>query len=105
MPRITINGVSFDPAAPTVAAAAAASPDSSKSNYILVQTKAPLTDDDKGKLTTLGVQIQEYVSENTYLCWYKPSDLGPVRGLPFVSWAGVYLHGFKVNPSLRPAVS
>jgi len=104
MPRITINGVSFDPAAPTVAAAAAASPDSSKSNYILVQTKAPLTDDDKGKLAALGVQIQEYVSENTYLCGYKPSDLGPVRGLPFVSWAGVYLHGFKVNPNLRPAV-
>jgi serine protease AprX len=105
MPRISINGVSFDPAGPSIAAADAASPDTSKSNYILVQTTAPLSDADKAKLSELGVEIQEYVSENTYLCRYAPSDLTAIRALPFVSWAGVYLQGFKVNPSLRPPVS
>ena len=105
MSRISINGISFDPAGPSIAAADAASPDTSKSNYILVQTTAPLSDADKTKLSELGVEIQEYVSENTYLCRYAPSDLTAVRALPFVSWAGVYLQGFKVNPSLRPPVS
>src|SRR6476660_782014 len=105
MSRISINGISFDPAGPSIAAADAASPDTSKSNYILVQTTAPLSDADKAKLSELGVEIQEYVSENTYLCRYAPSDLTAIRALPFVSWAGVYLQGFKVNPSLRPPVS
>lgn len=105
MSRISINGISFDPAGPSIAAADAASPDTSKSNYILVQTTAPLSDADKAKLSELGVEIQEYVSENTYMCRYAPSDLTAVRALPFVSWAGVYLQGFKVNPSLRPPVS
>lgn len=105
MSRITINGVSFDPASPTVAAANAASPDTSKTNYVLVQTTGPLSDADKSRLGELGVVVQEYVSENTYLCAYKPADLTAVRALPFVSWAGAYLRGFKVNPSLRPPVS
>jgi serine protease AprX len=105
MSRITINGISFDPAAPTPASTMAESIDVSRSNYILIQTKGPLADDDKSKLASLGVEIQEYVSENTYLCGYKPSDLGAVRALPFVSWAGTYLKGFKVGPSLRPPVS
>jgi serine protease AprX len=105
MSRITINGISFDPAGPTVAAARAASPDTSKSNYILVQTKAPMTDAEKAQLSGAGAVIQEYVSENTYLCGYKPADLAAIRALPFVAWAGVYMQGFKVNPSLRPPES
>jgi serine protease AprX len=105
MSRITINGISFDPAAPTVAAVSAASADASKSNYILVQTNAPLAESEKAQLAALGVVINEYVSDNTYLCLYEPTDLAPIRALPFVAWAGVYLRGFKVNPSLRPAVS
>ena len=59
MSRISINGISFDPAGPSIAAADAASPDTSKSNYILVQTTAPLSDADKTKLSELGVEIQE----------------------------------------------
>jgi serine protease AprX len=105
MSRITINGISFDPAGPTVAAARAASPDTSKSNYILVQTKAPMTDAEKAQLTGAGAVIQEYVSESTYLCGYKAADLTAIRALPFVTWAGVYMQGFKVNPSLRPPES
>ena len=105
MSRITINGISFDPAAPTLTATSVASADASKSNYILVQTKAPLTEAEKAQLAALGVVINEYVSDNTYLCGYKPADLTAIRALPFVAWAGVYLRGFKINPGLRPPVS
>ncbi|MEU4351150.1 hypothetical protein [Streptomyces sp. NPDC023838] len=38
----------------------------------------------------------------TYLCGYRPADLGAVRALPFVAWADVYLEGFKIAPSFRP---
>jgi serine protease AprX len=45
MAQITINGITFDPASTRAAVAAAAplAPDASASNYILIQTRAPLT--------------------------------------------------------------
>jgi serine protease AprX len=105
MIRITINGVSLDPAANLTAAAAVASDDASQSNYILVQTAAPMTADQQAQLTKLGVVIQEYVSENTYLCGYQPADLSAVRALPFVVYANVYMQGFKITPGLRASAA
>lgn len=105
MARITINGVSMDPVAQATALGAAGltSEDASRSNYILIQTQGVLTDEQRAQLIALGVVIHEYVSENTYLCGYRPSDLSAVRALPFVVWADVYLRAFKIPPSLRPA--
>src|SRR5258708_649488 len=105
MARITINGVSLDPASPAPAVAALSRADSSTSNYVLVQSSAPLTEQQKTELNGLGIVIQEYVSENSYLCGYKPTDLSAVRALPFVAWAGIYHRGFKLPPTLRPQVS
>src|SRR5215471_10589417 len=103
MAKITINGVSIDPTAqqPMMAAANLVSADSASSNFILVQTKNPPTTPQKEQLAKLGATILEYVPENTYICRYLPSDLNPIRSLPFVSWANVYLQGFKLAPSLR----
>jgi serine protease AprX len=105
MAVITINGISLDPVAQSDALKAARleSPDASQSNYVLIQTSGPLTDEQKEALARLGVEIQEYVPENTYLCRYGPSDLDAIRALPFVVWADVYLEGFKIAPSLRAA--
>ncbi|MGW5072239.1 hypothetical protein [Rhodococcus sp. NPDC004095] len=105
MTRITINGVSLDPVMQSVALMAAAPEvaDATRSNYVLVQTRAPLSDDEKDQLADLGVVIHEYVPDDTYLCGFQPTDLAPIRALPFVTWAGVYLRGFKINPSLRTA--
>src|SRR5947209_7462798 len=105
MAQITINGVSLDPLAQSAGLRAASleSADASASDYILIQTDGPLTDDQKAQLRQLGVGIQEYVPESTYLCGYRPSDLTAIRALPFVVWADVYLRQFKLPPSLRPA--
>jgi serine protease AprX len=103
MARITINGMSFDPATVSTSAAALTSPDASQSNYVLIQTAAPLTADQQEQLKALGVEIREYVSENTYLGGFKPADLSQIRSLPFVTWANVYLQGFKIPPNLRPS--
>jgi serine protease AprX len=104
MSLITINGVSLDPTSTAAVAAKVASTDASQSDYILLQTAGPLTETQQADLTKTGALIHEYVSENTYLCGYKPTDLSPVRKLPFVTWASTYLRGFKVRPSLRSSV-
>jgi serine protease AprX len=103
MARITINGVSLDPIehAESLQAASLEAADASDSNYILVQTQGVLSDEHKEQLTALGVVIHEYVPEETYICGYEPSDLNAIRELPFVTWADVYLKGFKIAPSLR----
>src|SRR5580700_11987390 len=95
MSRITINGISIDPTVPGPATAAMAKTDASQSDYILIQTTAPLTDAQRAQLEKLGVVIHEYVSENSYLCGYKPKSLAKVRALKFVAWAGVYMQDFK----------
>jgi serine protease AprX len=104
MAKITINGISIDPQThgPMMAAADLVRVDSASSNFILVQTKAPLTEAQKAQLAKLGATILEYVPENTYVCHYPPADLKPIRSLPFVSWGNVYLQGFKVAASLLP---
>src|SRR5262245_65920113 len=101
MSRITINGISFDPTAPGPATAALARTDATNSDYVLVQTAAPPTEAQLEQLKKLGCVIHEYVSENTFLCTYKPKSLAKVRALKFVAWAGVYMKGFKIPPNSR----
>ncbi|MDQ1567987.1 MAG: hypothetical protein QOF96_2867 [Actinomycetota bacterium] len=92
MARITINGVSLDPLVQSdrLKEASAESLPPSGSDYVLIQTSAPLSDEQKAQLTDLGVVVQEYVPDDTYLCRYPHADLGAIRALPFVAWADVY---------------
>jgi serine protease AprX len=101
--RISINGYSFDPVAQADAFKAADldSIDASRSNYVLIQTRGPLADDQRAQLAKAEVVILEYIADDAYLCRYPPADLGPIRALPFVVWVSVYLPGLKVPPSLR----
>src|SRR6266699_6573596 len=107
MALITINGISFDPIrqAQAFKAAGLEAVDASHSDYLLVQTAAPLSSDQKAELAQLGLVIHEYVAENTYLYGYKGTDLAQIRNLPFVTWANIYMQGFKVAPDLRSAPS
>ena len=106
MATITINGITVDQLAPHRALAARAmlegmrTNDASKFDYILVQTTHPLNKEEKRRLAEAGASILEYVPQDTYLCHFPPSDLGRVRGLPFVSWTGPYDKGFKLHPAL-----
>lgn len=103
MSKITINGVSLDPTvdAPSLQHHSLLSVDAAASDYILVQTKGPLTPDQKYALKQQGVVPLEYVPTDTYVCRYDGTDLQVIRNLPFVTWANVYLKGFKVAPSLH----
>jgi serine protease AprX len=104
MARITINGITVDPFAQRRALAAAPEPasDASDSDYILIQTVEPLSEEQRTQLESLGVDIHEYVPDNTYIAGFKPTDLQAIRELPFVAWADIYLRDFKIAPSLWP---
>lgn len=103
MALITINGISLDPIAQgrALQAAGLQSPDAPSSQYLLIQTAAPLQPEQQARLADLGVIVHEYVSPNTYLCAHDGADLAAIRSLAFVVWADVYLRGFKVAAKLR----
>lgn len=104
MATITINGNSFDPLAEQ-AEVNFLGPDGvdvTGSNYILLQTREPPTKEQKKQLRQLDVEILEYVSNDSYIAYYPPTDLSPLRDMPFIRWAGVYPHKVKVEPALRP---
>lgn len=102
MAKITINGITLDPVTQDASLHAAnlVAESASASNYILVQTREPLTAAQRRELEQTGAVILEYVPENTYLSRYEPTSLDTIRNLSFVEWANVYLDGFKVAPSL-----
>ena len=104
MAVISINGNALDPIAQAdvLEAVAPQAMTAKETNYILVQTNAPLSADEREQLAETGAEIQEYVPDDTYLCRFTPVDLAPVRALPFVAWAGAYLEGFKIPPALKP---
>ncbi len=72
MAIITVNGNSLDPNSPTLRAFNLVSETAKGSDYILIQTDRPLTKAIKEELGQKDVKIQEKVSEDTYLCGYKP---------------------------------
>ena len=103
MAKITINGVTLDPATQGAALAATglAAASAEDSDYILVQTRGPVPQDEVERLEALGVEFLEYVPESTYICRFPGDSLKAVRASPSVVWANVYLKGFKVAPRLR----
>jgi serine protease AprX len=102
MAQITIDGVSFDPVtlASELAAGGLFPADASQSNYIIIQTEAPPSDEQRSILTGAGVAIHEYIPDDTYLCRYEPADLEPIRALPFVTWVSVFPRWLKIAPGL-----
>jgi hypothetical protein len=79
--------------------------DASGSNYILIRTKGdPLNKSQKDQLRGLGVQIHEFVGNETeqiYLCGYQHTPLDKIRGLDFVDYANVYATEFAVPDVLQ----
>lgn len=106
MTKITINNISLDPIQQReeIQRFRLASPSATTSNYILIQTNQPLNRTQKNELEELGIEILEYVPEQTYICRYVPSDLDVIRALPYVEWVNIYLENFKVSPKLRGTV-
>lgn len=102
MSSMTINGITMDPSKQSQALleAGLVAADASESDHILIQTTTPLTPAQREQLAGIDVKTLEYVSDNTYLAGFPSTDLERVRAMPFVSWADVYSHIFKIPPPL-----
>src|SRR5438874_1855631 len=100
MTLITINGIAIDPAAPKhlLASFGLESADAKKSDYIVVQTKAPPNKEQRRALEKAGATILEAVPGNAYVCRFKKTSLVEIRGLKFVTWADVYPQAVKISP-------
>ncbi|PGH35699.1 hypothetical protein GX50_01412 [[Emmonsia] crescens] len=104
MSIISINGNQLDPLAQSqeLRDLGLHSDDASQSDYLLIRAGTDrLSDEQRGMLRNLGVDIMEYVSKDTYLCSYKDTDLTQIRSLAFVSWVNTYLEQFVVQSSLK----
>jgi len=103
MSSITINGIAINPQAPKSALAAVglANLTAKASDFLVVQTKAPLDADQRKALKKAGATILESVPGNAYVCRYPKTALTKLRGLNFVTWADVYPQAVKISPSLH----
>lgn len=88
---------------PALRAAKLLSADARDSDYLLVQTKGPLTKEQRAALEKTGAKLLESVPQDTYVCRYSGTSLTKILALPFVTWVNTYLQGFKINPALIAA--
>ena len=77
-------GVSFDPAGPSIAAADAASPDTSKSNYFSTDNGAIERCRQSQTAVSSASRIQGICFREPVCCRHAPSDLTGIRALPFI---------------------
>ena len=107
MARITINDVSIDPSRRAGADGGRRHRGAGRLPVELHPRPdgGPLTEEQKAELAGLGVRSRSTYPDDTYLAGTCPTDLGPIRALPFVTWAGVYLKGFKIPPIAQPAAA
>ena len=103
MSMITINGIAIDPTAPKPMLAAFGLDNASakKSDYLVVQTKKPLNQDERATLEKAGAKILESVPGNAYVCYFPKTSLAKLRSLKFVNWAELFPQAVKIAPSLR----
>jgi serine protease AprX len=101
MPPIILNGNKLDPHADSEAlwTLNVVSLNASTSNYILIQTKSPLSPKQKQDLN--GAVVLERVAERTYLCRYDANEVELLASRDFVTWSSVYPTCFVVPAKLK----
>ena len=100
---ITINGNTLDASNEDVPSTVFSS-NAADSNYITLQTYGPLTGDQKQDLVDQKVQLLEYVSDQTYLCRYEPTELQRIKEKSYVRHAAEYDNRFKTESSLKESL-
>ena len=102
MAPVTINHNTID-LDPTQHPAGYFATDATDSNHVLIQySRVPSIEDHDG-LDKLGALVIHRIGEHTLLSRYLPSDLGPIKTLPFVQHAVVYHPDFVVSPLIKHA--
>jgi serine protease AprX len=67
--------------------------DEKDTRYLLLQVRSELAAHERAQLEQLGVEVLQFVPDDTYLCRFDVGELTRVRALAFVTWA---------NPFMKP---
>lgn len=76
-------------------------PDASETNYLIIQSFAPLDKAQREHLRELGVELQQVISGDTYFCRYNPHDLTELRSLSFLHFVNPYHPDYVVSNTLK----
>lgn len=99
---ITINGNTLKSGERTTLGFGPLADDAEKTDYIILQTsKDVLADEEYNTLESCGVELLDLVSDQTYLCRYKETDLNKLRELDFVPFVDTYKNNFVIAASLK----
>jgi serine protease AprX len=75
--------------------------DARDTDYIIIQTRASLTSQEKDELNQADVQVLELLSLNTYLCRYLPQDLQVLRQKSYIAHVDVYHSHLKIHADIQ----
>ena len=59
--------------------------------YLLLQVRSELDAEQRAELEQLGVELVQFVPDDTYLCRFDVGELDRVRSLEFVTWANPFM--------------
>jgi serine protease AprX len=76
-------------------------PDASHTNYIIIQSYAPLKPPQREELRRLQLVIQQSLAGNTFFCRYNPDDLIELRLLPYLHLVNPYHADYVVDYVLK----
>jgi hypothetical protein len=89
MPQTTNSGVASEVAE-----------DQRNTRYLLLQARSELSVEQRAQLAQLGVEVLEFVPEDTYLCRFDVGELAKVRALEFVTWANPFMKRREVTRAI-----
>jgi hypothetical protein len=70
--------------------------DEKDTRYLLLQVRSELDAQERAQLEQLGVELLQFVPDDTYLCRFDVGELAKVRALDFVTWANPFMKPRKV---------
>lgn len=71
-----------------------------KRDFWIVQFVGPLKAEWGQQVKALGIELKDYVPENSFLVEMSAAIADEVKALPFVNWVGVYEPAYKLSPLL-----
>ena len=98
--RVTVAGYSFDPLEKEPAIPEQLRVHDNAGGRIIVQFKQSLTGDQRAELKKLGLSLNRYLPEFSYIEKLSPSALERLKRLPYVRWVGPFQPAYKIDPQI-----
>ncbi|MBK9215855.1 MAG: S8 family serine peptidase [Chloracidobacterium sp.] len=100
--EISFPSAKFDPVKTTAAGTVrpGEAPAGNEYRYYIVQLNRPTEDDLLNDLSSLGVEVLQYVPQSAFYVRAKPQAIGSAAAREYVRWAGAFLPEHKISSVL-----